>query len=308
MQTAIPHSLNRDPSFDDLRELHPLARLAALVVAAGDHSLLMVGAPGVGKTMIVRRIAALRPDLPPDLAGDVQIVHALARTPYRDESSPPIDLANRRPPLRMPHHTVSVTGMIGSVLRFAEEIDKLGKRMRRPTTARPGELALANGGILFLDELPEFSRACLDATATARARADVTVASLAGAWPMPAAFALVAASAPCPCGYYGTTDRECLCPAVSVQRYRQRIAAAGSFDLTIEISRGALDGAPEPAIASEPHGALARRVAAARRALGRDRRDAPQASAETLRATLAALGIPEREIPALASWLRGGWR
>lgn len=216
------------------------AKRAVLIAAAGAHSLLMVGPPGCGKTMLAQRLPALLPPLDPDEALEVASIAAVSGVGFD-----PGRWAQR--PFRAPHHTASAQAIIGG-----------GPR------ARPGEVSLAHHGVLFLDEFAEFDRRVLEALREPLESGSVSVSRASTQVVYPAGFQLVAAMNPCPCGWRGAAAGRCRCPAARTARYRERISGPllDRIDLRIEmtaVSPEELGGA-----ASEGTAEIRERVGAAR--------------------------------------------
>jgi magnesium chelatase family protein len=236
------------------------ARRALEVAAAGGHNLLMIGPPGGGKSMLASRLPGLLPDLSPRAALEVSMVHSVAG--MLDDGR-----LVTRPPFREPHHSASMAAISGG-----------GNR------ARPGEVSLAHRGVLFMDELPEFPRATLEALRQPLEAGHTTVARAAAHITYPARFQLVAAMNPCRCGYLGDAARECGRAPRCGEDYQSKISGPllDRIDLIIEISPitpAELSRAP----AGEPTRLVAPRIAAAR-ATQRDRygQDGAATNAEAL--------------------------
>ena len=217
------------------------AKRALVIAAAGGHSLLLVGPPGCGKSMLARRLPGLLPPLTADEALEVAAVAAASTAGFR-----PGQLGER--PFRAPHHGASAAALIGGGAR-----------------ARPGEISLAHHGVLFLDELPEFSRAVLEALREPLETGFVAVSRAALQAEYPAAFLLVAAMNPCPCGERGEASGLCGCTPAQLRHYRNRISGPllDRLDLHVELARvPAQEFAP--AARGESSAQAAARVARAR--------------------------------------------
>ena len=194
-------------------EGQPLVRKAAVLAATGGHHLLMVGPPGTGKTRLARILGHLQPPMDRYQSMDVTRIHSAAGT--LGESS----LMERRP-FRAPHHTITPVGLVGGG--------------RGP---KPGEVTLAHGGLLFLDELPQFSPAALDVLREPLEEGFVTLARHHGRHTFPADFQLVAAMNPCRCGFLGSPLRSCRCTPAARSRYLARLSGPllDRFDLFVEV-------------------------------------------------------------------------
>lgn len=177
------------------------ARTAILVAAGGGHHLSMVGPPGIGKTMLAKRLPGLLPDLAPAEALEVSAVHSVGGLLPPD--APLVD----RPPFIDPHHTASAVAIIGGGTRGI----------------RPGAMSLAHRGVLFLDEAPEFASNVLDALRQPLESGNILIARANQTAVFPARFQLVLASNPCPCGQDGAGSSECHCTPMMRRRYRDRI-------------------------------------------------------------------------------------
>jgi magnesium chelatase family protein len=204
------------PSGPDLSDLRgqPYLRDALEIAAAGGHSLLIVGPPGAGKSLAARRLPSILPPLTRADAMEVLRVASACGLLGRAQ------LAIRRP-FRAPHHTISTAGLVGG-----------------SSPPRPGEVTLAHRGVLFLDELGEFSRESLEALRQPLEEGRVAITRARGAVELPCRFMLVAASNPCPCGR-GERSGECECRPASVRRYRAKLsgALADRIDISVAVDR-----------------------------------------------------------------------
>jgi magnesium chelatase family protein len=183
------------------------AKRALLIAAAGGHSLLMLGPPGSGKSMLAQRLPGLLPPLSRDEALEVAAIAAVAECATSElNSALPSTRAGMRP-FRAPHHTASAHAIVGGGV-----------------AVRPGEVSLAHHGVLFLDELPEFDRRVLEALREPLESGSVSVVRANQRADYPARFQLVAAMNPCPCGRAGQVHPACRCPPSKLQQYRARIS------------------------------------------------------------------------------------
>lgn len=232
-------SISRD--FADVKGQH-CAKRALEVAAAGGHNVVMVGAPGTGKSMLAKRVPGILPPMHVAEALESSKIHSVMG--LLPKSSP---FLNERP-YRAPHHTISDAGLLGG-----------------QTVPTPGEITLAHNGVLFMDELPEFKRNVLEVLRQPLENGEVTISRAAGTFTFPAEFMLIAAMNPCPCGHYGGSQRVCRCSPNQIQRYRGRISGPLLDRIDIHVELNPLnDEELLKAPSGEPSCEIRKRVTAAR--------------------------------------------
>lgn len=207
-------TLSPEVDFEDIiGQAH--AKRALEVAAAGGHNVLLSGPPGTGKTLLAKALAGILPPLTVEEALEVTKIHSIAGLLNGNR-----DVVAQRP-FRAPHHTVSYAGLIGG-----------------GHIPRPGEVSLAHQGVLFLDELPEFSRAVLEVLRQPLENGSVTIGRAHGNFTFPTRFLCIAAMNPCPCGMLGHPERSCQDTPLQIQRYQGRISGPlrDRFDMQIEVA------------------------------------------------------------------------
>lgn len=227
------------PDLRDVKGQHT-ARLALEIAAAGGHSLLMMGPPGTGKSMLAQRLPSILPPLTDDELIEVWTLQSLL--PHHAQKH------SRSRPYKSPHHSASAVALVGG-----------------GSDPRPGEISLAHKGVLFLDELPEFDRKVLEALREPLESGEIHISRAARQAVFPADFQLIAAMNPCPCGYHGHPAKPCRCTPDAILRYRSKISGPliDRIDLVIEVPALPADELVS-AKAGEPSAAVLERVLAAR--------------------------------------------
>ena len=225
----------------DVRGQHT-AKRALEIAAAGGHHVLMIGPPGSGKSMLSKRLATILPHMTFEETLEASRVHSVM-------GQLPGGMLLPRRPFRSPHHSVSTPGLVGG-----------------GTNPKPGEISLAHHGVLFLDELPEFSKTVTESLRQPLEDGEVTVTRASGRYTFPSRFMMVCAMNPCRCGYYGDPQHQCTCTERDVRKYLDKVSGPllDRLDIQVEVPAVTYDDMSGKTAKGEPSSAIRARVCAAR--------------------------------------------
>ncbi|MFA6227492.1 MAG: YifB family Mg chelatase-like AAA ATPase [Candidatus Paceibacterota bacterium] len=208
--------VEEDEAIIDFSEIkgQETAKRGLEIAAAGGHNIAMYGPPGTGKTMLAKAFSHILPPLSFDEILEITAIHSVSGNLKKDIIS--------KPPVRAPHHTSSYVSLVGG-----------------GTVPKPGEVTLAHGGVLFLDEFPEFDRKVIEALREPLEEGEITISRARGSHAFPANFILIAAMNPCPCGNFGSKTKECICKPTDLLRYQRKISGpiVDRIDMWVEVSQ-----------------------------------------------------------------------